>query len=112
MTAIDIEQDRESDDPSVSRDQPHDSDKKYENSDESNEEGYGAYRTKSLPEGYSHYKKTGQAVELVYDRYDSDYEGEQPGQEPKSTPCNQKESCCSKGELLNLEVDGYSYHRF
>ena len=101
MTAIDIEQDRESDDPSVSRDQPHDSDKKYENSDESNEEGYGAYRTKSLPEGYSHYKKTGQAVELVYDRYDSDYEGEQPGQELKSTPCTRKESCCQKGWLSN-----------
>ena len=97
MNVIDIDQEKNSDDSNVPHEKADESEKKYENSDESNEEGYGAYRTKSLPEGYSHYKKTGQAVELVYDRYDSDYEGEQPGQEPKSTPCNQKESCCTKG---------------
>ena len=112
MNVIDIDREKKSDDSSVCHETADVSDKNYENSDESNEESYEAYRTRSLPEGYKPYKETDQAVELVYDRYDSDYEAEQPGQEPKSTPCNQKESCCSKGELLNLEVDGYSYHRF
>ena len=97
MNAIDIDHQRKSDDSCTSDENSHESDKKYEKYGESNEENYEAYKTKSLPEEYTPYKETGQAVELVYDRYDSDYEGEQPGQEPKSTPCNQKESCCTKG---------------
>ena len=97
MTAIDIGQERESDESSVSHDKPHESDK----CGESKEEGYEAYRTKNLPEGYTPYNGTGQAVELVYDRYDSDYEAEQPGKEPK--PCIPKESCCKKGLLSNTE---------
>ena len=44
-----------------------------------------------------------QAVELVYDRYDSDYEAEQPDQEANPT------SGCKKGWLSNLEnIDGLS----
>ena len=97
MNVIDIDQEKTSADSNVLDDKAHESEKDYENSDESNEESYEAYRTKSLPEGYTPYKETGQAVELVYERYDSDYEAEQPGQEPKSIPCNRKESCCTKG---------------
>ena len=100
MNAIDIDQERKSDDPCVSPDKSHESDQKY---GESNEENYDAYRTKNLPEGYTPYKGSDQAVELVYDRYDSDYEPEQPGQEVKPT------SCCKKGWLSNLEnIDGLS----
>ena len=98
MDAIDIDQERESDDPCVSPDKSHESDEKY---GESKEENYEAYRTKNLPEGYIPYNGTGQAVELVYDRYDSDYEAEQPGKVPKS--CTPKESCCKKGQLSNKE---------
>jgi len=101
MTAIDNDQERESDKPSVSHGKSHESDRKY---GESKEEGYEAYRTKNLPEGYTPYNGAGQAVELVYDRYDSDYEAEQPGQEAKPTTCTQKESCCIKGWLSNLEI--------
>ena len=46
------------------------------------------------------YNEAGQAVEVVYDRYDSDYEAEQPGQEP--TPCTPKESCNKTGWLSNI----------
>ena len=90
MTAIDIDQERESDESSVSHDKSHESDKKYEKYGESKEEGYEAYRT-------------GQANEVVYDRYDSDYEGEQPGNEPRLSTCIPKESCCKKGGLSNME---------
>ena len=93
MNSIDIDQEKKSDDSSVSHD------KEYEKSDGSNEESYEAYRTKNLPEGYTPYNGAGQAVELVYDRYDSDYEADQPDQEPKSILCSRKESCCSKGWL-------------
>ena len=101
MNVIDIDREKKSDISSVCHETAHVSDKKYEKSGESNEESYEAYKTKSLPEEYTPYKETGQAVELVYDRYDSDYEGEQPGQELKSTPCTRKESCCQKGWLSN-----------
>ena len=101
MTAIDIDQERESDGSSVSNDKSNESDGKYEEYGESKEKNYEAYRTKNLPEGYTPYNGTGQAVELVYDRYDSDYEAEQPGKEPK--PCIPKESCCKKGLLSNTE---------
>ena len=101
MTAIDIDQERESDESSVSHDKSHESDGKYEKYGGSKEEGYEAYRTQNLSEGYTPYNGTGQAVELVYDRYDSDYEAEQPEQEPKS--CTPKESCCKKGWLSNTE---------
>ena len=92
MTAIDIDQESESDGSSVSHDKSCESDGKYEKYGES-KEGYEAYKTKSSHE-YTPYKEADQAVELVYDRYDSDYEEEQPGQEPKP-----KESCCKKGRL-------------
>ena len=50
-----------------------------------------------------------QAVEGVYDRYDSDYEAEQRGQEANPTTCFRKESCCKKGWLSNLgNIDGHS----
>ena len=88
MTAIDIDQERAFDES------------EYEKNGEP-KEGYEAYRTKNLPEGYTPYNGTDQAVELVYDRYDSDYETEQPGQEAKSTSCAHNESC-KKGWLLNL----------
>ena len=105
MNSTDIDQEKKSDDSSISHDKSRESDKEYEKSGESTEESYQAYRTKNLPEGYTPYNGTGQAVELVYDRYDSDYEGEQPSQEPKSTPCNRKESCCKKGWLSNLGIE-------
>ena len=105
MNEIDIDQEKKSDDSSVSHDRAQESDGKYEKSDESNEESYEAYRTKSLPEGYTPYNGTGQAVELVYDRYDSDYEADQPDEEQTSIVCSQKESCCSKGWLSNLEAE-------
>ena len=97
MNVIDIDREKKSDDSCVSRDKPHESCKKYEKSDESKEESYEAYSTKSLPEGYTSYKETGQAVEIEYDRYDTDYEADHPGQEPKPISCSQKASCCTKG---------------
>ena len=103
MTEIDMDQERESDESSASHDKSHESDRKYEKYGESKEEGYEAYRTKNLPEGYTPYNGNGQAVELVYDRYDSDYEVEQPEQEAKPTTCSPKESCCKKGWLSNME---------
>ena len=102
MTAIDIDQERESD-SSVSHDKSHESDGKYEKYGKSKEEGYEAYKTKSSPEGYTPYNENDQAAEVVSDRYDSDYEAEQPGQEPKPTTCTPKESCCIKGLLSNTE---------
>ena len=99
MTAIDIDQERESDGSSVSHDHSQGSDGKYDKYGESREKNYEAYSTKNLPEGYTPYNESGQAVELVYDRYDSDYEAEQPGQEAESTTCTPKESCCKKGWL-------------
>ena len=104
MTAIDIDQERESDESSVSHDKSRESDGKYEKYDGSKEEGYEAYKTKNSPE-YTPYNETGQTVEVVYDRYDSDYEADQPDQEPKSILCSRKESCCTKGWLSNLEVE-------
>ena len=98
MNAIDIDHQRKSDDSCTSDENSHESDKKYEKYGESKEEGYEAYKTKSSTE-YTPYNEADQAAEVVYDRYDSDYEAEQPGQEPKSTPCNRKESCCTKGWL-------------
>ena len=69
--------------------------------DESNGENYENYRTKSLPEGYTAYRKAGQADEVVYDRYDSDYEGaETPDQGVNQ---RSKQSCCKKGRLLDLK---------
>ena len=97
MNAIDIDHQRKSDDSCTSDENSHESDKKYEKYGESNEENYEAYRTKNLPEGYTPYKGSDQAVEVVYDRYDSDYEPEQPGQEAKPT------SCCKKGWFSNLD---------
>ena len=109
MNAIDIDQERKSDGSCVSDEKSHESDKKYEKYGESNEEDYEAYRTKNLPEGYTPYKGSDQAFELVYDRYDSDYEAEQPGQETNPTSCFRKESCCKKGWLSNFEnTDGFS----
>ena len=102
MTAIDIDQDRESDESSVSHDKSRESDGKYEKYGGSKEEGYEAYKTKNSPE-YTPYNETGQTVEVVYDRYDSDYEEEQPGKEAKPTTCIQKESCCKKGWLSNMK---------
>ena len=105
MNVIDIDREKKSDDSNVPNDNAHESGKRYEKSGESNEESYEAYRTKNLPEGYIPYKETNQAVELVYDRYDSDYEEEQPGNATKSTTCTPKESCCKKGWLSNLEIE-------
>ena len=96
MTAIDIDKERESNDSSVS----HESDKKYEKYGESNGENYEAYGTKNSS-AYTPYK--GQAVENVYDRYESDYEEEGAEQEPKSTTCTPKKLCCKTGWLLNME---------
>ena len=73
--------------------------------DESNGENYENYRTNSLPEGYTAYRKPGQADEVVYDRYDSDYEGaETPDQERDKGSCESKKSCCKIGWLLFLEI--------
>ena len=59
---------------------------------DSNEESYDNYRSKNLPEGYTAYKETGQDV--VYDRYDSDYEAvEKPVQEEKTCSCLRKSFC-------------------
>ena len=96
MTAIDIDKERESDDSCVT----HESDKKYEKYGESNQENSEASRTKSSSE-YTPYK--GHAVEVVYDRYESDYEEDGAEQEPKPTTCTPKELCCKTGWLLNME---------
>ena len=101
MTAIDIDRERESD-SSVSHDKSNESDGKYEEYGESKKEAYEAYKTKSSPED-TPYKEADNVAELVYDRYDSDYEAEQPGQEPTSTTCTPKESCCKKGWLSYRE---------
>ena len=70
--------------------------------DESNVENYENYRTKSLPEGYTAYKKTEQNV---YDRYDTDYEDEEtPDQGEDKGSCDSKKSCCKIGWLLYLEI--------
>ena len=110
MIAIDIDQEKDSDESShssVSHDQSQESDGKYEEYGKSKEKNYEAYRTKNLPEGYAPYNGSDQAVELVYDRYDSDYEADQADQEAKSaTP---KESCCKKGRLSNME-NGNDFH--
>ena len=50
MNVIDIDREKKSDDSCVSRDKPNESCKKYEKSDESKEESYEAYPTKSLPD--------------------------------------------------------------
>ena len=102
MTAIDIDQERESDESSVSNDKSRESDGKYEKYGGPKEEGYEAYGTKNSPE-YTPYNEAGQAVEVVYDRYDSDYEAEQPGQGAKSTTAP-NESCCKKGWFSNFEI--------
>ena len=100
MNSTDIDQEKKSDDSSISHDKSRESDKEYEKSGESTEESYQAYRTKNLPEGYTPYRGTGQAVENVYDRYDSDYEADQADQEPESILCS-RQSCCTKGGLLS-----------
>ena len=59
---------------------------------DSNEGSYDNYRSKNLPEGYIAYKETDQDV--VYDRYDSDYEAvEKPVQEEKTCSCLRKSFC-------------------
>lgn len=103
MDEIEIDQEKKSDDSSVSHDKSHESDKKYEKSGESKEESYEAYRPKNLPEGYTPYRGTGQAVENVYARYDSDDEVDQADQEQESILCSRKETCCTKGWLLSWE---------
>ena len=53
-----------------------------------------------LPEGYTPYKKNGQADENIYDRYE--YEGaETPDQEKENGSCTSKKSCCKIGRLSN-----------
>ena len=96
MTEIDIDIEKNPDDARVSRDKSNESDHKYEKYGDSNGESYEASRTKSSSE-YTSYK--GQTVEVVYDRYESDYEEDQPGQESK--PTTRKDSCCMKGWLSN-----------
>ena len=104
MTAIEIDKDRESDDACVTHDKSNESDNNYEKYGDSNGESYEASRAKNSSE-YTPYE--GHAVEVVYDRYESDYEEEQTGQEPK--PTTRKESCCKKGWLSNSEnIDCYS----
>ena len=61
MNAIDIDHQRKSDDSCTSDENSHESDKKYEKYGESNEENYEAYKTKSLPEGYTPYNGSDQA---------------------------------------------------
>ena len=97
MNEIDIDIEKNPDDARVSHDKSNESDHKYEKYGESIEESYEASRTKNSSE-YTPYK--GQAVEVVYDRYESDYEEEQSGQESKPTTCTPKELCCNKGPLL------------
>ena len=92
MNVIDIDQERESDDSSISHDKSHASDGKYEEYEESQKEGTEAHRTKSSSE-YTPYNENGQAVDLVYDRYDSDYEAEQPGPRTKTISCFRNKSC-------------------
>ena len=59
-----------------------------------------------LPEGYTRYKKTGQADENVYDRYETEYEGgETPDQKRDNGSCASKKSCCEIGRLSNLKTD-------
>ena len=71
----------------------------YNSYDESNEESYEKYGKRSLPEEYTPYKENGQAVEAVYDRYDTDYEGaETPDQEAN---LRLKKLFCKKGTLFN-----------
>ena len=96
MNEIDIDIEKNPDDACVSHDKSNESDHKYEKYGDSNGESYEASRTKSSSE-YTPYK--GQVVENVYDRYDTDYEEEQPEQESK--PTTRKDSCCVKVWLSN-----------
>ena len=102
MNEIDIDQERESNDSRVSQGKSNESEGKYEKYCESNGENNEAKRIQSSSE-YTPYK--GQTVELVYDRYDTDYQVEQPGQEPKPTSCIRKEKCCIKGWFSYLEIE-------
>ena len=58
---------------------------------------------KDLPEGYTQpYKNTRQAVDNVYDRYDTEYEGgETPDGERQNGSCAPEKSCCKIGRLSN-----------
>ena len=64
---------------------------------ESSEQDYANYRSKNLPEGYQGYREPN---ELVYDRYDSDYEADETSEQPaKSNLLGSKKSCCEIGRL-------------
>ena len=67
-------------------------------SDDTKEGTYENYR-KSLPEGYTPYRKTSQVDENAYDRYESDYEGAETPDRDR----NQK-TCCDIGRLSFLTV--------
>ena len=87
-------------DPAQRREQSN-SRESYNSYDESNEESYEKYGKRSLPEEYTPYQENGQAVEAVYDRCGTDYEGaETPDEEAN---LRLKKSCCEKGGLFNLK---------
>ena len=78
----------------------HKSNRRYETYGDSIEESYEASKTKRSSE-YIPYK--GHVVENVYDRYESDYEEEEPEQQSNTNPSTRKQSCCIKGWLANLD---------
>ena len=86
MTAIDIDQERESDESSVSYD-----------GGKSNEEGYEEYGKSSLPGENTANRENGNTDDAVYDRHE--YEGaETPDQEANIRSIK---SCCKNGRLLH-----------
>ena len=129
MTAIDIDQERESDESSVHHDKSHESDRKYEKYGESEEEGYEAYKFKSNihsgqqrelnnsyesygksnEEGYEEYGKSSLPGENTANREngntdEADYDRyEYDGAETPDQEANitSKKSCCKKGRLLH-----------
>ena len=73
-------------------------------SDDTKEGTYENYR-KSLPEGYTPYRKTSQVDENAYDRYESDYEGaETPDREKDKKSCASKKTCCKIGRLSFVTI--------
>ena len=81
--------------------QPRESNNSYNSCDESDDGKYEKYGRRSSAEEYTPYKENGQADEAVYDRYDTDYEGDETRDQGGNL--GSKKSCCKKGRLFNLK---------
>ena len=79
--------------------QPRESNNSYNSCDKSDDGKYEKYGRRSSAEEYTPYKENGQADEAVYDRYDTDYEGDETRDQGGNL--GSKKSCCKKGRLFN-----------